>query len=169
MINSLDVFNRGPDAKKVVNGDSQPTPKRGTIEKVRIFKLEYKPNGNPQFQKYSDQRLVQLGEAPVFPDGSFAALVPTDMPLMWDLIDKKGNVIVRERFGTVLKAGEIRVCYGCHAPHDGSTGNVVNQAQQFATNLTKYDPDTNDNGVIDLLEGGIVIPLGIRNAIDRRL
>ena len=159
MINSLDVFNRGPDAKKVVNGDSQTVPKRGTIEKVRIFKLENQLNGNPQFQKYSDQRLVQLGEAPVFPDGSFAALVPTDMPLMWDLIDKKGNVIVRERFGTVLKAGEIRVCYGCHAPHDGRTGNVVNQAQQFATNLTHYDPDTNDNGVIDLLEGGIAIPL----------
>jgi hypothetical protein len=157
MINSLDVFNRGPNAKKVVNGDSQPKLQRGTVEKVRFFTLERQANKNPDFQQYADQRIVELGEAPIFPDGSFAALVPVDMPVLWDLIDKKGRVVVQERFGTTLKGGEIRVCYGCHAPHDGSTKNLANQAQQFATNLTRYDPDTDDNGVIDILESPIVI------------
>jgi hypothetical protein len=157
MINSLDVFNRGPNARKVVNGDSQPKLKRGTIDKVRFFALERQTNIHPEYQKYSDQRLIPLGEAPVFPDGSFAALVPVDTPVMWDLIDKKGRVAVQERFGTTLKGGEVRTCYGCHAPHDGRTGNLANQALHFATNLTRYDPDTDDNGIIDILEGGGVI------------
>lgn len=156
MINSLDVFNRGTNAKKVINGDSQPKPKRGTITKVRVYRTVRGANGNPQFQQYLDQRMLPLGEVPVFPDGSFAALVPIDTPLLWELLDAKGRVVVQERFGTTLKGGEIRQCYGCHAPHDGRTGNTANQALQFATNLTRYDPDKNKNGIIDILEARIV-------------
>lgn len=152
MINSLDVFNRGRNGPRVVNGDFQPKPKRGAVTKVRIYRMERGPNGNPEFPAYSDQRLSLLGEAPVFPDGSFAALIPVDTPVSWELLNARGKVVVQERFGTVLKAGEIRQCYGCHAPHNGTLGNTANQAIQFATNLTKQDPDTNKNGVIDILE-----------------
>ncbi len=152
MINSLDVFNRGVNSKKVVNGDSQPVPQPGSIEFVRILKMKRQRNTNRSFAKYSSTKFVELGKAPVFTDGSFAALVPMDTPLLWELVDRSGKVVVRERFGTTLKAGEIRQCYGCHAPHDGRTGNISNQAQPKATNLTRFDPDVDKNGVLDILE-----------------
>jgi hypothetical protein len=152
MINSVDVSNRGRNSHRVVNGDRQPAVTRSSIAFVRIFKTERRPNGNAAISNYSDSRPVLLGEAPVFPDGSFAALVPIDTPLIWELVNKKGKVVVKERFGTVLKGGEIRTCYGCHAPHNGKTGNVINIALPLATNLTPYDPDTNGNGVLDILE-----------------
>ena len=158
MINSLDVFNRGRNFRRVVNGDKQPDPVRGSIAEVRIYKTVRTQNGNPEFQQYSDQRLVELGKTPVFPDGSFAALVPIDTPLVWELLDRTGKVVVQERFGTTLKGGEIRSCYGCHAPHDGTIGNTINMAQPFATNLTPFDPDTDKNGVLDILENFIVFP-----------
>ena len=156
MINSLDVANRSRNFKRVVNGDQQPNVRRSAIEKVRIFATSRGPNANVAFKEYSDSRLKLLGEAPVFPDGSFAAIVPIDTPLIWELIDKKGATVVRERFGTTLKGGEIRQCYGCHAPHNGRTKNVINMALPLATNLTKEDVDKDKNGVLDILEGVIV-------------
>ncbi len=158
MMNSLDISNRSRNFRRVVNGDRQPNARRTAIEKVRIFETSRGPNANPSFKEYSDSRLKLLGEAPVFPDGSFAALVPIDTPLVWDLIDKKGKVVVQERFGTTLKGGEIRQCYGCHAPHNGKTKNLINMAMPLATNLTGHDPDTNRNGVLDILEAFQVFP-----------
>ncbi len=75
-----------------------------------------------------------------------------DTPIQWDLLDAAGQVLVRERFGTELPAGELRQCNGCHAPHHGTTGNTTNQALMSPTNLSGQNVDQNDNGVVDLLE-----------------
>jgi hypothetical protein len=152
MINSLDVFHRGQNFKKVVNGDHQPVPERGSIAFVRIYKMVKTRNANPAFARYSPRKFVELGKAPVHSDGSFAALVPADTPLIWELLDHSEKVVVRERFGTILKSGEVRACAGCHAPHGGRKGNTSNEALSDATNLTRFDPDTDKNGVLDILE-----------------
>lgn len=152
MINSLDVFHRGVNFKKVVNGDRQPVPARGSIPFVRIYKMVRSRNANPIFSRYSHGKFVELGKAPVRSDGSFAALVPANTPLIWELIDDSDKVIVRERFGTILKDGEVRMCAGCHAPHDGRSGNTSNQALSDVTNLTSHPPDEDKNGILDILE-----------------
>jgi hypothetical protein len=152
MINSLDVYHRGVNFKKVINGDHQPVPERGSILFVRIFEMAKTHNANPEFTRYRSGRFVELGKAPVRGDGSFAAIVPADTPLIWELVDEKNRVVVRERFGTILKSGEVRVCVGCHAPHDGSTGNTSNDALFSVTNLAGVDPDVDNNGILDIFE-----------------
>ena len=55
-------------------------------------------------------------------------------------------------FRSSLKSGEVRVCAGCHAPHGGRKGNTTNEALSDVTNLTRFDPDSDKNGVLDILE-----------------
>jgi len=109
-------------------------------------------NANPAFARYSPRKFVELGKTPVHSDGSFAALVPADTPLIWEVLDHSEKVLVRERFGTTLKGGEVRVCAGCHAPHGGRNGNTSNEAFSDPSNLTRFDPDTDRNGTLDILE-----------------
>jgi len=47
-------------------------------------------------------------------DGSFAALVPAQRALTWQLTNDGGEGIVRERNWLSFQAGEIRVCGSCH-------------------------------------------------------
>jgi hypothetical protein len=152
MINSLDVFNRGVNFKKVINGDQQPAPERGTIPFVRIFQMAKAKNAHSEFASYRSGKFVELGKVPVRADGSFAALVPADTPLLWELVDARNRVVVRERFGTMLISGEVRVCAGCHAPHDGTVGNTSNDALFNVSNLVGVDPDVDNNGILDIFE-----------------
>lgn len=47
-------------------------------------------------------------------DGSFAALVPAQRALSWQITDDGGVGIVRERNWLSFQSGEIRVCTSCH-------------------------------------------------------
>jgi hypothetical protein len=47
-------------------------------------------------------------------DGSMAAFVPARRAMTWQLTDRNGHGIVRERFWLTFQPGEIRVCASCH-------------------------------------------------------
>jgi hypothetical protein len=66
-----------------------------------------------------------LGMAPVEMDGSFYLRVPGDQPLKIELLDKSGNTLKREAGWFWLRAGEQRICVGCHAGPQTAPENAV--------------------------------------------
>lgn len=61
---------------------------------------------------------VDLGEAPVHPDGSFFIEVPADTPLRLTLVGKDDRALAALRFGLWVRPNENRGCVGCHEPPD---------------------------------------------------
>lgn len=151
IINAMDVELRDRSADTVPNGDYQDLIAPGTAAFVRIFSLDRPPSpytgGDP-----NDQALREhlIGEAPVAEDGSFAAVVPARTMLKWDVVDKEGNVLVTERVWQELAPGEVRTCGGCHTPPTGN-GRTTNLALANPANLTSFNLDKNNDGVVDLL------------------
>lgn len=153
IINAFDVTLRGVNEDLVLNGDFQPVPAHGEITEVRVLRQNVRtPNFYADFPDHADPDVAVIGSAPVAADDSFAVIVPADTPIQWELLNAAGQVVVRERFGTELKAGELRQCGGCHTPHDGTTGKTTNQALAAPTNLSGQNVDVDGNGLVDLLE-----------------
>lgn len=153
VLNTLDVTLRNRNEDRVLNGDFQGPVRPGEAVRVRFYREDVRsPNLYEEFPQHADPDVAVLGTAPVLADGSFAVVLPADVPVQWELLDAAGGILVRERFGTELKAGEVRRCNGCHAPHDGRTGSTTNLALASPTNLSGRVVDTDGNGVVDLLE-----------------
>jgi len=66
-----------------------------------------------------------LGMAHVETDGSFYLRVPGNQPLKIELLDKSGNTLKREAGWFWLRAGEQRICIGCHAGPETAPENAV--------------------------------------------
>ena len=73
------------------------------IAKARVIALDQ-----------SSKRELVLGEAPVETDGSFFATVPADMPIRFELLGAKGEVVRAQRSWIWARTGEDRGCLGCH-------------------------------------------------------
>ena len=56
----------------------------------------------------------RYGEIPVQADGSFAAVVPGNVPFHIQLVDKFGMSLANESIWISGRAGEQRFCGGCH-------------------------------------------------------
>jgi Hydrazine synthase alpha subunit middle domain/WD40-like Beta Propeller Repeat len=54
------------------------------------------------------------GSVKIAKDGSVAMLLPTQRAITWQLTDKKGNFVVRERNWLSMQPGEIHTCPACH-------------------------------------------------------
>lgn len=152
IINTADVELRNRNADNVVNGDFQPLIAPGEAAFVRIYVLTRPPapygGGDPTNQEPSRRA---IGTVPVEEDGSFAAIVPAEAMLMWEVLDADENVLVTERVWQELASGEVRSCGGCHTP-DAGGGRTSNIALENPVNLTTYDVDEDDNGLVDLIE-----------------
>lgn len=68
---------------------------------------------------------VLLGTSNVEKDGSFFVHVPADQPLKFELVDRAGKVLERERGWYWMRRGEQRVCVGCHTGPERAPENVV--------------------------------------------
>jgi hypothetical protein len=66
-----------------------------------------------------------LGMAQVEKDGSFYLRVPGDQPLKIELLDNSGNTLKKEAGWFWLRAGEQRICVGCHAGPETAPENAV--------------------------------------------
>ena len=153
IINAFDVTLRGINEDDVVNGDFQTALAPGEAKQVRVLRQDVRTsNLYGEFPDHDDPDVAVIGTAPVHADGSFAVVIPADVPVQWELLGNSGQVLVRERFGTELRPGEIRQCSGCHAPHDGTTGSQTNLALANPTNLSGQNVDLDGNGIVDLLE-----------------
>jgi len=64
-----------------------------------------------------------LGEVVLQPDGSFMAEVPADVPLGFEALDKRGQILHRVAPVVWVRPGENRSCIGCHELHNHSPRN----------------------------------------------
>lgn len=62
----------------------------------------------------ADGKGRQLGEMPLADDGSFFAVVPADLPLVLDLLDADGRVLMTTETPIWVRPKEVRACVGCH-------------------------------------------------------
>ena len=76
---------------------------------------------------------IVLGTAPVAPDGSFFVQAAADRPLRFVLLDVHGRVVRQERGWFWIRAGEQRVCVGCHAGPERAPDNRVPQILLLST------------------------------------
>ncbi len=58
---------------------------------------------------------VELGVAPLCPDGSFYVEVPADRALAFQAVDAEGRAVINELSWIYVRPGEHRSCVGCHA------------------------------------------------------
>ncbi len=58
---------------------------------------------------------VELGVAPLCPDGSFYVQVPADRALAFQAVDAEGRAVLNELSWIYIRPGERRACVGCHA------------------------------------------------------
>lgn len=114
---AANVFLR--DAREPESKDPQPIPFPAPGFKVRFF-AGILTTDHGLHSPFDATNIVRpheyLGEAPVQSDGSFAAMLPADRPITWQVVNASGQVMVTERFYTNLGRGELRFCQGCHAP-----------------------------------------------------
>jgi Hydrazine synthase alpha subunit middle domain len=110
---------------------------RGTVKRLRVVKLEFRPagignNGSSgpggaalvctpiAIGNGSWDVKVVLGDARVFDDGSAFFTVPARTPIYFQAIDDRGHAIQTMRSWTTLQPGENAACVGCHE-HKNST------------------------------------------------
>jgi len=70
-------------------------------------------------------RTTSNGTAPVDPDGSFFVQVPGDRPIRFVLLDQHGKVTRQEHGWFWIRAGEQRICVGCHTGPERASENRV--------------------------------------------
>lgn len=85
----------------------------GSIAQVRLYSQD--AAGKP----------LALGSAPVEKDGSFFVQVPGDRPLQFELLDSSGRTLKKEAGWWYARAGEQRICVGCHAGPERAPDNAV--------------------------------------------
>lgn len=96
------------DARQSRMGDLKSAPPR-----VRLEMLE--DNG----------KVRVMGTAPVESDGSFFVTVPGDRPIRFALVDAKGATVRAEHGWFWIRAGEQRICVGCHVGPERASENTV--------------------------------------------
>ncbi len=72
-----------------------------------------------------------VGEATISSDGSFSALVPANVPMQFQLIDKNGRVLVNHKPWIHVAPGATERCVGCHATHNQAPAVQTLEARQL--------------------------------------
>jgi len=70
-------------------------------------------------------RTTSNGTAQVDADGSFFVQVPGDRPIRFELLDQHGKVMRQEHGWFWIRAGEQRICVGCHTGPERASENLV--------------------------------------------
>ncbi|MBK9032927.1 MAG: hypothetical protein IPL61_16915 [Myxococcales bacterium] len=105
-----------------VYDSSVATLPAGTAYGVRVIEGFSTEEGIPRdFGLTEHEGAAVLGVAPVEADGSWAALIPANIPVHLQAIDKFGMAIVNEPVWFSGAKGESRFCGGCHESRTAAT------------------------------------------------
>lgn len=138
----------------VYYGQSMQGIPRGTVKKLRVVEIKYKPltnggtvsGGGPGGYGHSvtaiatnsgtyDTKVI-LGDAKVYEDGSACFTIPARTPVYFQLLDEKNHVVQTMRSWATLMPGEKLSCVGCHEskqespPKIAFTNTAMRQAPQ---------------------------------------
>jgi hydrazine synthase alpha subunit-like protein len=97
---------------------------RGSVAFVRVYSTD------------TDGEVKVLGTAPVENDGSFFIRVPGNRPLKFEVLDKQSRSLHKQQGWMWARAGEQRVCVGCHAGPEHAPENAVPAVLQRSTTPT---------------------------------
>jgi hypothetical protein len=123
-----------------VTQSSIATIGKGEAVKVRVLEGFSVEEGIPDdFGLTEHEGAAMLGEADVKSDGSWAALVPANVPLHLQPIDKFGMAIVNEPVWFSARPGESRFCGGCHEQRDTTTVIQPGLIEALAAGPAKLD------------------------------
>jgi hypothetical protein len=93
-----------------------------SIVAVRILEGFSTEEGVPDdFGLTEHEGAALIGEAPVYPDGSWAAYIPANVPIHLQPIDRFGMSQRNEPVWFSARAGESRFCGGCHEDRASTT------------------------------------------------
>lgn len=112
--------------------------------KVRIIEgfSSEAARGVTMFGLTMDEGAAILGEAPVYPDGSWAAEIPPYIPVHLQPIDKWGMSLRNQRTWIQGMPGEDRRCVGCHEQRSGVGAPRLGQnptvAEQAISDVVRY-------------------------------
>ncbi len=96
-------------------GDIKANLTPGSVVKVRLLEgFSGEEGGVDMFGTTEFDGQSRYGEVPVQADGSFAAVVPGNVPFHIQLIDKFAMSLANESIWISGRAGEQRFCGGCH-------------------------------------------------------
>ena len=73
----------------------------------------------------ADGRAVDLGTAPIAEDGSYFVTVPGDKPIRFALLNAQGGIVRAQRGWFWARAGEQRICVGCHSGPEQAPENRI--------------------------------------------
>jgi hypothetical protein len=114
LIGSMDVYN-----------STQATFERGSVYGVRVMEGFSAEEGFPRgFGTTMFEGHAQLGISKVQSDNSWLALVPPNIPIHLQAIDKFGMSLKNEPVWFSGKPGESQVCAGCH--EDRARAHIIN-------------------------------------------
>src|SRR6185436_9475190 len=133
-IGALNVYD---SSLRDIKGNLTP----GSVAKVRLLEgFSGEEGGIDMFGTTEFDGQSRYGEVPVQADGSFAAVVPGNVPFHIQLIDKYAMSLANESVWISGRAGEQRFCGGCHESRTkaatlapGIPTNVLNGATNLAT------------------------------------
>jgi hypothetical protein len=92
----------------------------GSIYGVRVIEGFSSEEGFPMdFGTVETEGAATLGMAPLADDNSWAAVVPANVPIHVQLVDRFGVNRLNEPVWTSGRAGEARICGGCHEDRTG--------------------------------------------------
>jgi hypothetical protein len=112
----------------------------GAAVKVRLMEGFSSEEGFPDMFGLTEfDGQSRYGEVPINPDGSFAAKVPANVPVHMQLIDKFAMSLANEPVWISGRAGEQRVCGGCH--EDRSKNTVISPGTTEAAVRAAVDLD----------------------------
>ncbi|MGH9886557.1 MAG: hypothetical protein ACREBE_13565, partial [bacterium] len=128
MIGALDVYNSTLAPQKAADGE---------IYGVRVMEGFSSEEGAPRmFGTTMFEGHANLGVAPIENDHSWSALVPANVPLHLQTVDKFGMSLFNEGFWFSGRAGEARVCGGCHEDRARTTNVTPGLLETFARGAT---------------------------------
>jgi hypothetical protein len=110
---------------------------RGTIKRLRVVALEFRPagirsngSGGPGGGALISTPIAigngawdvkrVLGETPVHEDGSASFSVPARTPVYFQMLDERGRAVQTMRSWSTLQPGENASCVGCHEPKNSA-------------------------------------------------
>ncbi len=105
-----------------VYASSIANPAPGSIAAVRILEGFSVEEGVPNdFGLTEHEGAAHLGYAQVRDDGSWAALIPPNVPVHLQTVDRFGMAVTNEPVWISGAPGESRFCGGCHESRSGTT------------------------------------------------